>query len=136
MVIYAVLELQQLMNITASIKKDRALKRRFQVIKIDEPSMIDVRKMVMCKKKEYEKHPHVTFPDKAIDVLDLSCVKAKLMKIQEVDQECLKMTIESLSQIPFSFSIKIMENLDEFKAIFDDKAFSAVRSRHNKTRSS
>lgn len=115
----------------ACIEKDRALKRRFQVIKIEEPSMEDVKEMLLCKKLEYEKHhhvefpaeliepclelssrylPHLTFPDKAIDVLDLSCVKAKMSNQLKVDLDCLKKTIESLSQIPFSFGLKVKEH--------------------------
>ncbi len=118
-----------------SIDKDRALKRRFQMIKIDEPSIEDVRKMILSKKTEYEQHhqvqfpeklvdncieysrkylPHLTFPDKSIDVLDLSCVKAKLLKKKMVDEDCLKMAIESLSQIPLSFYQKIKANEKRF----------------------
>ncbi len=114
----------------SGIEKDRALKRRFQVIRIEEPSLEDVRKMLLCKKEEYENHhqvsfpealieeclhlsaqylPQLTFPDKAIDVMDLSCVQARRQGIKQVDEECLKKAIETLSQIPFSFAKKAEE---------------------------
>lgn len=123
----------------ATIEKDKALKRRFQVIKIEEPPLNDVKTILLSKKAEYEKHhqvsfpkelvenclslakqylPQYRFPDKALDILDLSCVKAKLAAKKEVDEECLKEAIENLSQIPFCYSEKIKEKKEKLEMLF------------------
>lgn len=81
------------------IEKDAALERRFQPIKIDEPSIEDAYQMLLGIKSYYEKyhrveisdalvHKAVTLserfitdrflPDKAIDLLDESCTCANL----------------------------------------------------------
>lgn len=134
----------------SGIEKDRALKRRFQTIKIDEPSLDDVKKMLQCKKQEYERHHHVcfpdeliedclqlsqhylpqlTFPDKAIDVLDLSCVKARMLGQNQVDVGCLQKTIESLSQIPFSFYRKVTEQQALLHPLLDKKTTEKIVER-------
>ncbi len=123
------------------IEKDRALKRRFQVIKIKEPPLSDVLAMLECKKSEYENHhqvyfpsnliqncldlsmqylPGLTFPDKAIDVMDLSCVKAKKAGLKSVDLSCIEETIQSISEIPYSFCSKIQEREVELREVFSE----------------
>lgn len=106
-----------------SIEKDRALRRRFQLIRIDEPTYEQTRNMLMIKKREYEQHhgvvfpeklvdscldlsrrylPSMTFPDKAIDLMDLSCVKAKMNHKKTVSENVLLQAAESLCQVPLS----------------------------------
>lgn len=124
----------------ATIEKDKALKRRFQIIKIEEPPLNDVKTILLSKKTEYEKHHQVTFPqelvenclslakqylpqyrfpDKALDILDLSCVKAKLASKKEVDEQCLKEAIENLSQIPFCYADKLKNKKEKLESSFN-----------------
>lgn len=103
------------------IEKDRALERRFQIIHVKEPDKATCETMIISKIKEYEAFHQVTipseiihqmieycdyympqrkFPDKAIDVLDLSCVQAKRMKNKTVDEGIVRKVIEQLTAIP------------------------------------
>ena len=84
------------------IEKDKALTRRFQTIFIDEPSLEETKNILMGIKDVYEKHYQVyieerlidyiieladnyilnkTFPDKAIDILDETLSRYKLLGI-------------------------------------------------------
>lgn len=105
------------------IEKDRALERRFQVIMVKEPDQATCEKMLLSKLKEYEEFHHVyiceeivhcivsycdyympqrKFPDKAIDVLDLACVRAKREGKVEVDESIVCSVIEQLTAIPLA----------------------------------
>lgn len=78
-------------------EKDKALKRRFQVIKLDQSTPKETKEILYKNKYLYEKHynleidnsvldyivniadnhlPHLFFPDKALDILDNACVIA------------------------------------------------------------
>ena len=103
------------------IEKDRALERRFQIIHVKEPDKATCEKMIISKIKEYEQFHQVSipaklihkmieycdyympqrkFPDKAIDVLDLSCVHAKRLKNKTVNEGIVRKVIEQLTAIP------------------------------------
>ena len=103
------------------IEKDRALERRFQIIYVKEPDKLTCETMIISKIDEYEAFHQVTipqkiihqmieycdyympqrkFPDKAIDVLDLSCVHAKRLKDKTVDDSIVRKVIEQLTAIP------------------------------------
>lgn len=103
------------------IEKDRALERRFQIIMVKEPDQATCEQMIVSKIKEYETFhdvqipkqvihemvaycdyymPQRKFPDKAIDVLDLSCVYAKRNALKQVDEETVRNVIEQLTTIP------------------------------------
>lgn len=103
------------------IEKDRALERRFQLIMVKEPDQETTAKMIESKLFEYEQFHHVSihpniikqmveycdyympqrkFPDKAIDVLDLSCVSAKREGKEAVDEIIVRKVIEQLTDIP------------------------------------
>lgn len=105
------------------IEKDRALERRFQVITIKEPGKNATADMLKSKLAEYKTFHHVEvaeslvedivdycdyfmpnrrFPDKAIDVLDLSCVKAQRQGSVEVGHEVIREVIEQLTDIPIA----------------------------------
>lgn len=137
----------------ATIEKDKALKRRFQIIKIEEPPLNDVKAILLAKKSEYEKHhqvsfpqeliekslflanqylPQYHFPDKALDILDLSCVKAKLASKKEVDEQCLKEAIENLSQIPFSYADKLKNKKMKLEMIFGSALYNQILLRMEK----
>lgn len=85
------------------IEKDSALERRFQTVKVDEPSVDDAILILGGLKKAYETHHKVTYsskaleqavrmthryindrylPDKAIDVIDEAGAKARLANCQ------------------------------------------------------
>ena len=80
-----------------TFEKDKALKRRFQIIQINEPSLEETKNILLKIKSIYENHYCINisediieyilevsskyilnekFPDKAIDLLDNSCVLA------------------------------------------------------------
>lgn len=103
------------------IEKDRALERRFQIIHVKEPDKKTCETMIISKIAEYEEFHQVTiphkivhqmieycdyympqrkFPDKAIDVLDLSCVHAKRLEDKTVDDGIVRKVIEQLTAIP------------------------------------
>ncbi len=103
------------------IEKDRALERRFQIIMVKEPDKHTCEAMMESKLKEYETFhqvkipkqvihemieycdyymPQRKFPDKAIDVLDLSCVLAKQKADKCVDDGIVRKVIEQLTAIP------------------------------------
>lgn len=103
------------------IEKDRALERRFQIIRIQEPELEATRQMLSSKLVEYEQFHHVSipeslldniiklsnhtmplrhFPDKAIDLLDQACVKAKLEKKKKLTEKHLRLACSEISQIP------------------------------------
>ena len=105
------------------IEKDRALERRFQVIMIKEPDQDTCERMLASKVKEYEDFHHVKihtsllhqmiaycdyympqrkFPDKAIDLLDLSCVQAQRHQLSEVNEDVVRSVIEQLTDIPLA----------------------------------
>ena len=87
---------------TKFIEKDKALERRFSVVRLDEPSMEDAIQMICGIKEKYELHHGVRIPteavktavelssrymterrlpDKAIDVIDEACTNVKLKAI-------------------------------------------------------
>ncbi|MEF9961894.1 MAG: AAA family ATPase [Erysipelotrichaceae bacterium] len=111
------------------IEKDRALERRFQVVKIKEPTKQITTTMLQAKLSEYSKFHHVEiaaslveeivdycdyfmpnrkFPDKAIDVLDLACVFTKRKHQQQVNREMVKDVIEQLTNIPISSKNRLL----------------------------
>ena len=82
-----------------NIEKDAALERRFQPVKVEEPSIVDTVKMLLGIKSYYEQYHNVAvsdgliqravslseryindrfLPDKAIDLLDEACACANL----------------------------------------------------------
>ncbi|MEG2994874.1 MAG: AAA family ATPase [Erysipelotrichaceae bacterium] len=111
------------------IEKDRALERRFQVVRIKEPTKQITTTMLQAKLSEYSKFhnveiasslveeivdycdyfmPNRKFPDKAIDVLDLACVFTKRNKQQQVNRKMVKDVIEQLTDIPISSKNRIL----------------------------
>lgn len=116
------------------IEKEKAVERRFQLIKLDEPDVdktIDILKGIkkdyenfhgvhisdeICKKtvllsKKYVVDRH--FPDKAIDVLDCSCVLAKKKNESELNELTVIETIENL------YNVEVNKNVIKEKLIND-----------------
>ncbi len=132
------------------MEKDRALKRRFQIIRIDEPSLSAIHTMVKTKIKEYSKHhdvefptnlveeciqlsseylPQYTFPDKAMDMIDMSCVRAKKSGKKTVDQQCLFETVDVLSDIPRSYYNLLQFHKSDVVKLIGEEVYSQIEER-------
>ncbi len=101
------------------IEKDAALERRFQPVKVEEPSVADCYKMLVGIKEYYEDFHKVKIadnlvyravqlseryindrflPDKAIDLLDEACTCANLRNVAISDYQKLVKKIEDISE--------------------------------------
>ena len=101
------------------IEKDAALERRFQPVKVEEPSIADCYKMLLGIKEYYEDFHKVKIsdalvykavllseryindrflPDKAIDLLDEACTCANLRNVAISDYQKITRKIEELSE--------------------------------------
>ena len=99
-------------------EKDQAMNRRFSIIKLRENTKEETKDILMAVKPLYMKYHHIdiddiclddiielssyylpsrVFPDKAIDVLDLSCVKAVFLKEKTLKKQHINKVIEELS---------------------------------------
>ena len=99
-------------------EKDQAMNRRFSIIKLKENTKEETKDILLVLKKQYETYHGITiddqciddivdmcscylpsrvFPDKAIDVLDLSCVKTVFLKDNELKKKYIEKVIEELS---------------------------------------
>lgn len=104
-------------------EKDKALKRRFQIIKMLPSSKEETLKILLHTKNLYEKHYNITiddnllpyivnvsdnylptlfFPDKALDILDNSCVIAN----KKLTMDNINSTIENYYKINVNMSNK------------------------------
>lgn len=123
------------------IEKDAALERRFQPIKVEEPSQEQCIEILMGIKERYEKHHQViiqeesiTFivestkryitdrflPDKAIDALDESCVKvAVLGEMDAPDVKQWELEIDALDKELIDVIIK--QEIDKARKIREAK---------------
>lgn len=113
-------------------EKEKALERRFTLVRLKEPSKnetLDILKALksgfikyhniniddkilenvvdLCANYVFERH----FPDKAIDVLDMSCVRAKSKNLAEVDLESIIEIIEH----NYNVKIKLTNKADELQ---------------------
>lgn len=105
------------------IEKDKALQRRFVRIEVKEPDEEMTLAMLKEKSKDLmsfhdlklqkgllkqciqlskEAFPHLKFPDKAIDLLDMSCSLAQASAEKTVTLQLLKQAVSSFSSFPFS----------------------------------
>ena len=101
------------------IEKDAALERRFQPVKVEEPSISDCYNMLLGIKEYYEEFHKVKIadnlvyravllseryindrflPDKAIDLLDEACTCANLRNVAISDYQKLMTRIEELNE--------------------------------------
>ncbi len=109
-------------------EKDQAMNRRFSVITMEENTETETLDILLGLKKQYEEYHHImidckvledivklskrylparVFPDKALDVLDLSCVKAKLLSKEELSVDDVKNVIEELSGLTLDENLSI-----------------------------
>ncbi|KAI3948323.1 hypothetical protein MKW92_037583 [Papaver armeniacum] len=109
------------------IEKDQALERRFQQVKVNEPSVDDAIEILHGLRKQYEDHHNVQYteealvaavhlshryisdrflPDKAIDLIDEAASRVQLqqeqgsLKVLQVTEEDIKHAVSSLTGIP------------------------------------
>ncbi|MBE6765521.1 MAG: ATP-dependent Clp protease ATP-binding subunit [Ruminococcaceae bacterium] len=101
------------------IEKDSALERRFQPVKVDEPSAAETVEVLKGIKDYYERHHAVSvsdsilhravtlseryitdrfFPDKAIDLLDEACACAALRNKARAELDKINIRLEELSK--------------------------------------
>ena len=101
------------------IEKDAALERRFQPVKVEEPSIADCYSMLLGIKEYYENYHKVSIsdnlvykavtlseryindrflPDKAIDLLDEACTCANLRNVAISDYEKLQKELVRLDE--------------------------------------
>ncbi|MBQ6929260.1 MAG: ATP-dependent Clp protease ATP-binding subunit [Oscillospiraceae bacterium] len=103
------------------IEKDSALERRFCKIEVAEPTAEAALKILMGIKDRYERHHSISitdeavkaavklsgryiqgrfWPDKAVDLLDEACARAKLANGQNVDEAIVQKVISDQTKIP------------------------------------
>ena len=112
------------------IEKDQALERRFQPVRVEEPSIEDAISVIAGIKEYYEKHHYVKvnedivrmcvtlseryitdrfLPDKAIDLLDESCACCSLRHQEITDYMELEKKLAGLKQEESSIESKTEE---------------------------
>ncbi len=101
-------------------EKDQAMNRRFSLIKMKENTKEETKAILKGLKKQYESYHKIhikddlldviidmcedyllqrVFPDKALDVLDLACVKAVFLNHKDLSIQHIEQVIEELSGI-------------------------------------
>lgn len=99
---------------------DHAMNRRFSIVTLKENTKEETYQILLGIKKYYEDYHHIkvrnstlkdllilvdeymknrTYPDKAIDILDLACVKAQFYQEKELKKERIEHTIENYLSI-------------------------------------
>ena len=143
------------------IEKDAALERRFQSILIEEPTQQETIKILEGLRESYEKHHNLQIndaaieaaaylssryitdrclPDKAIDLLDEACAKARI-RAKKKDEDIvisdneIASVVSDLTRIPVSkltetesSRLKKLEDVLHKRVISQDEAVSAVAS--------
>ncbi len=125
------------------IEKDAALERRFQPVKVEEPSISDCYNMLLGIKEYYEdfhqvkiadalvyKAVHLSeryindrfLPDKAIDLLDEACTCANLRNVSISDYQKLTKRIEELNEEQEELLETTEESGPDYEAISKLKA--------------
>lgn len=99
-------------------EKDQAMNRRFSILKLNENTKEETKEILLGLKNQYENYHHIhilderldeiielcdqyllsrVFPDKALDVLDLSCVKASFQHAQSLQTQHIEKVIEEIT---------------------------------------
>lgn len=129
----------------STFEKDRALMRRFQKVDVEPTSVEVTKQIVRGVTKYYEKFHGVTyteealdqavilsdkyiknkqFPDKAIDIIDISGAKAKLDGIDVVDVKLIMSSVSKVSRIPVNMiDIEETTTLKTLDIKLKDKVF-------------
>lgn len=130
------------------IEKDKALARRFQVLELKEPGIKQTQLMLEGKQQEYENYHQLTiptslleevvslasftlptrkFPDKAFDVLDLACVRAKRLKENELTLKHLKYACSQLSSVPLLTKQQLQSYFSELPTFIQLKLMNQLQ---------
>ena len=130
-------------------EKDKALERRFQMVKVDEPDELDAISILRGLKEKYENHHHVRIqddaciaavqlseryisdrflPDKAIDLMDEAAAKLR-MERDSVPEELDEME-RSLKQKEIERQAILREN-DTEKIAFLEKEIAELKDKVN-----
>ena len=130
-------------------EKDKALERRFQMVKVDEPDELDAISILRGLKEKYENHHHVRIqddaciaavqlseryisdrflPDKAIDLMDEAAAKLR-MERDSVPEELDEME-RSLKQKESERQAILREN-DTEKIAFLEKEIAELKDKVN-----
>lgn len=99
-------------------EKDQAMNRRFSIVKVNENTPEETLEILQGLKQQYEDYHHMTineqclkdvislcdeylpqrvFPDKALDVLDLSCVKAHFLEDTTLQKKHIEKVLEEIT---------------------------------------
>lgn len=111
-------------------EKDQAMNRRFAIIKLKENTKLETKEILMGLKKQYEDYhqiniddncideiiqlcqqylPQRVFPDKAIDVLDLACVKTSFLNEKQMQISHIEKVIEEMTGLTLHKTISYQE---------------------------
>lgn len=117
-------------------EKDQAMNRRFSLVTLKENSKEETVEILNNVKQYYEQFHAIeiseesllylvekvdmyirnrTFPDKAIDILDLACVKTKFNQKHIITKETIKMVIEEYTLIKIDEEIDFTKATDKLK---------------------
>lgn len=130
-------------------EKDQAMNRRFAVIKLNENNKEETLDILLGLKKQYEDYHQIhidnerlkdvielcdqyviqrVFPDKALDVLDLACVKAVFLGEPEVNRQHIEKVIEEITGMNLShtFSYQSLEEKLKEEVIGQDQAIHTM----------
>ncbi len=130
-------------------EKDQAMNRRFAVIKLNENTIEETFDILKGLKTQYEDYHHIhipeerlqdvidlcdqyliqrVFPDKALDVLDLACVKAVFLEKHELEKHDIEKVIEEITGMnildTFSYQHLIKQMKEEI--IGQDQAIATM----------
>jgi ATP-dependent Clp protease ATP-binding subunit ClpC len=143
------------------IEKDAALKRRFQELIIEEPTVEETVNMLLGLKDRYEKHHNVYisdeainsavalsnryiqdryFPDKALDVLDEACVKTSMSSIKNLQknddniEQTKNVDTFNINEEYYDLALKLYENEENDISIINNfpSKSEEVKNRYSK----
>ena len=130
------------------IEKDKALQRRFVRIDIQEPDEQMALSMLKEKAKDLQEYhqlkfqkgvlkhcisvsghlfPHLKFPDKAIDLLDMSCSMAKCRAMDIVTKELMEEAASAVTKLPVSVEKSVVKLEDDLKEVLSVSSASKIR---------
>ena len=112
------------------IEKDAALERRFQPVRINEPSEEDTVTMLKALKERYEKHHCVNIDDEAIEecvTLSKKYINDRYLPDKAIDvlDEACAMTINKLSNTE-----NISDILEQYKTLGEKQEANALDIKH------
>lgn len=131
---------------TQSFEKDRALMRRFYKLNIDEPTPAIAKDILSGLRQHFEKfhggtisneaieaavdlsvryQPDRRLPDKAIDLIDMSCAKLKIINpVFTVTKDTIVETISKSTKIPMeTFADESSSNLEQLEDSIKDRLY-------------